>query len=175
MIMNADEFRTRIEQLAEVTWRAPDQPSDTGRAYRLQADQGPGATIDELRLAPAKCEDCGIICTQRPRRDFQKRSSGWIEKCRECELWRNESGTWGAIPYKKIGRPSSSNGLRTNPVNSTECQSLPIEHDANNSCSDLVEFQDHDLDLESEPLVRPCPESCGPSDHLVIDISIHKC
>jgi len=148
--MNADEFRRRIEAVADVTWRAPDQPSVTGRAYRFSADHGVGAVINELRLTPAKCEDCSLICTQRPRRNFQKRSHGWIERCQECRLWRNEQGTWGDLPYKKIGRPSLADGSKTNQVNSTECQSLPTEHDANDSCSDPVEFQDHDPDLESK-------------------------
>ena len=147
--MNPDEFRTRIEQLADVQWRAADQPVATGRAYRLQADNGVGATIDKLHLTPAKCEDCDIICMQRPRRDFQKRSHGWIEKCRECGLWRNSEGTFGDLPYKKIGRPMKSNDSQTTPVNSAECQSQPIEHDANDSLIDPVELEDHDEDLES--------------------------
>ena len=150
MVMNADEFRTRIEQLADVQWRTADQPAVTGRSYRHQADHGPGATIDKLHLTPVKCEDCDIICMQRPRRDFQKRSSGWIEKCRECALWRNESGTWGTIPYRKMGRPSLTSDLPPNPVNSTAHQSLPTEHDANDSWSDPVDDQDHDAVSESD-------------------------
>lgn len=147
--MNPDEFRRRIEQLARVQWRTADQPAVTGRAYRFTADHGPGAVINELHLTPAKCEDCDIICMQRPRRDFQKRPHGWIERCRECLLWRNSEGTFGDLPYKKIGRPMKSNDSQTNPVNSTAHQSLPIEHDANDSWSDPVDDQDHDQDLES--------------------------
>jgi len=151
MIMNPDEFRQRIEQLARVQWRTPDQPAVQGRAYRFTADHGPGATIEQLHLTPAKCGDCHIICTQNPRRHFQKRSHGWIERCHECGLWRNPQGTFGDLGYKKIGRPMKSNDSQTNPVNSAECQSLPTEHDANDSWFDPVEFEDHDEDLESEP------------------------
>ncbi len=147
MVMNADEFRRRIEAVADVTWRLPDQPAVQGRAYRLKADHGVGATIDQLHLTPAKCEDCGIICTQRPRRHFQKRSHGWIERCQECRLWRNEQGTWGDLPYKKIGRPSLADGSKTNQLNSAVCQSLPTEHDANDSWHDPVDDQGHERDL----------------------------
>lgn len=149
--MNPDEFRNRIEKLADVHWRTPDQPAVQGPRYRLTADQGPGATIQQLHLTPVKCPDCDIICTQNPRRHFQKRSHGWIERCQECRLWRNPEGTFGDLPYRKIGRPMKSIDSQTNPVNSTTHQSLPIEHDANNSCSDLVELEDHDEDLESDP------------------------
>ena len=147
--MNPDEYRKRIEALAEVSWRLPDQPAATGRAYRHLADHGPGATIDELRLTAVKCEDCNIICTQRPRRDFQKRPHGWIERCQECRLWRNQEGTWGDLPYKKIGRPSRTSDLPPSPDCSTAHQSLPIEHDANDSWSYPVDDQDHDAESGS--------------------------
>ena len=147
--MNADEFRRRIEAVAEVSWRLPDQPLATGRAYRLMADPGVGAVIHELRLTAVKCEDRDIICTQRPRRHFQKRSHGWIERCQECRLWRNQAGTWGDLPYKKMGRPSLTSDLLPSPDCSTAHQSLPIEHDANDSWSDPVDGQDHDAEFES--------------------------
>ena len=76
--MNPDEFRRRIEQVARVQWRDPDQPVMTGVRYRLMSDQGPGATIQQLHLTPVKCPDCDIICTQRPRRDFVKKTHGWV-------------------------------------------------------------------------------------------------
>ena len=146
--MNADEFRRRIEAVADVTWRTPDQPAVTGRAYRLKADHGVGATIDQLHLTAVKCEDCSIICTQRPRRHFQKRSHGWIERCQECRLWRNEQGTWGDLPYKKSGTVIKRRiGSQTNPRNLGAHQSLPTEHDANDSWHDPVDDQGHDQDL----------------------------
>ena len=148
--MNADEFRTRIEQLADVQWRTADQPAVQGPRYRLTADQGPGATIDKLHLTPVKCPDCSIICTQNPRRHFQKRSHGWIERCQECRLWRNHQGTFGDLAYKKTGRPSLTSDLLSNQVNSTAHQSLPTEHDANDSWSDPVDDQDHDAVSESD-------------------------
>jgi len=150
--MNPDEFRRRIEQLARVQWRTPDQPAVTGRSYRFCSEHGPGATIQQLYLTPAKCPDCDIICTQNPRRQFQKRSYGWIERCQECGLCRNSNGTFGALPYQKSGTViKRSIDSQTNPVNSAECQSLPTEHDANDSWFDPVELEDHDEDLESEP------------------------
>jgi hypothetical protein len=150
MIMNPDEFRRRIEPLAQITWRLADQPLGTGRGFRFKADNGVGATIEQLRLTPVKCNDCDIICTQNPRRHFQKRSHGWIEKCQECRLWRNQAGTWGDLPYVKIGRPSLTSDLLSNPVNSKAHQSLPIEHDANDSWSYPVDDQDHDAVSESD-------------------------
>lgn len=146
--MNPDEFRRKIEPLARVTWRDPVEPVITpgrGRGSRPAVDNGGGATIQELRVIVAKCGDCGIICTQRPTRQFQKRSFGWIEKCLQCSLWRNKSGTFGRWPTK----PTSTDDLETNQDCSQAHQLLPIEHDANDSLTDLVDDQDHDQDSVS--------------------------
>jgi hypothetical protein len=149
--MNQDEFRRKIELLAKVVWRDQTQPSATGRSYRLMTDTGPGATIKQLHLTPVKCPDCDIICTQKPRRDFFKKTYGWIEKCRECGLWRNDDAKFGALPYKKSGTViKRSIDLKTTQLNSTTHQLLPIEHDANDSLIDPVDDQDHDEDLESD-------------------------
>ena len=149
--MNPDEFRNRIEQLARVQWRAADQPAKSGVRYRLTADQGPGAIVEQLRLTPVKCADCDIICTQQPRRDFVKKSHGWVEKCRECGLWRNDNNKFGQLPYKKSGTVvKRSIDLETNQPNSSAHQSQPIEHDANDSLIDPVEFEDHEPSPESE-------------------------
>jgi hypothetical protein len=146
--MNQDEFRRKIESLADIVWRDPTHPSETGRSYRLMSDPGPGATIQQLHLTPVKCPDCDIICTQHPRRDFVKKTYGWIEKCRECSLWRNDNNKFGQLPYKKSGTLiKRSIDSQTNQPNSTESQSQPIEHDANDSLIDLLDDQDHDEDL----------------------------
>ena len=132
--------------------------------------------ITQVLLTTVNCNDCGRKCQEAPRRNFVKKNNLWREKCQACGFTRDHTGEFSDLPHKKMGRPRlipTSDSL-TMPLLKSNQQSQPTELVSIDCFGDAVESAEPEQDLEPAPSVRQDPESCGPSDHLRLDIVIHK-
>ena len=126
--------------------------------------------ITRVLSTTVNCNDCGKQCQEAPRRNFVKKNNLWLEKCQECRQWRSHTGEF--VPERP--RVKSASDSLTMPLLKSNQQSRPTELVSIDCFGDAVESAELEQDLEPAPLVHQDPESCGPSDHLRLDIVIHK-
>jgi hypothetical protein len=153
--MNPDQYRETIQQLAEVDWTNPIHP-----------------VVKKLLTSETTCEDCGRVCQGHPVRTLIRTRDTWVERCNGCHLYRSDAGVFELKSRISLKRASDSD---SSPQKKSNRQSQPIAH-VTNSCPDPCVVPASPVPIaESEISIHPYPVSPDPSDHLRLDISIHKC
>jgi hypothetical protein len=153
--MNPDQYRQTIEQLAEVDWLNPKHP-----------------IVKKLLVSATTCNDCGRECVGQPTRTLFRNYNFWAERCTLCHLYRSDAGVFELKSRIQLKSASDSG---SSPKKQSSHLSQPIAH-VTSSCPDHhAVTADPVRDSVTESSVHQDPPLHDPVDHLVLDISIHKC